>query len=84
MNSSTYNLTLPVFTLHDQEEDNYAWSKHRISSGDYFITLATRLDMISQELPENSYAALLMSEIVRNLEYLQENFDIVEKDKDNK
>ncbi len=80
MSSLAYKLTLPTYMLHDQEDDHKSWFNSRLKSGDYFIALATRLDMISQELPERSYAALLMAEMVRNLEYMQENYDIVKKD----
>lgn len=79
MSSLAYELSMPVYMLHDQEDDR-VWLDSRLESDDYFISLATQLDMISKELSEGSYALLLLNKIIRNLEYLQENYTITKKD----
>ena len=49
-----------------------------VSSGDYFITLATRLDQISSELKEYHLRAEI-EEIVSGLIYLQDTYGIIKK-----
>ena len=50
-------------------------------SGDYFVTLATKLENIAAELPETSTAtsSLLLSKLAQELEYIQRHYEIVRK-----
>lgn len=50
-------------------------------SGDYFITLATKLENIATELPETSTAAssLALSKLAQELEYMQRHYEILRK-----
>lgn len=53
-----------------------------VRSGDYFITLATRLDLIAHELTEKDPgAAMSLEKIIRDLDYLQRNYTIDRKTK---
>lgn len=47
------------------------------ASGDYFITLATRLDKLAQGLPQDSAEQIELEHIVRTLFYLQEHWELV-------
>lgn len=49
-----------------------------VSSGDYFVTLATRLDQISNELHEY-HLRTEIEEIVSGLIYLQDTYGIIKK-----
>jgi len=50
-------------------------------SGDYFITLATKLETIAAELPEVSVttSSLLLSRLAQELEYLQHHYELKSK-----
>ncbi|HJP80903.1 MAG TPA: hypothetical protein VJ841_00705 [Candidatus Saccharimonadales bacterium] len=47
----------------------------QVRSGDYFITLATSLDTLSQQLSDYS-AKIMLEEYVSDLIYLYDNYDI--------
>jgi hypothetical protein len=49
------------------------------ASGDYFITLATRLDKIAQGLPQDSAEQIELEHLVKMLFYFQEHYDLVAK-----
>lgn len=50
-------------------------------SGDFFITLATKLENVAAELPETSIAAssLALSKLAQELEYMQRNYEVTRK-----
>jgi len=50
-------------------------------SGDFFVTLATKLENIATELPETSTVAssLHLSKLAQELEYMQRHYTIVRK-----
>jgi hypothetical protein len=47
----------------------------QVRSGDYFITLATSLDTLSQQLSDYS-AKMMLEDVVSDLIYLYDNYDI--------
>jgi len=49
-----------------------------VSSGDYFVTLATRLDQINNRLQEY-HLRVEIEEIVSDLIYLQDTYGIIKK-----
>ena len=52
----------------------------QVQSGDYFIMLATMLDAITLELGNTNPAVnIVLENIIKNLEYLQEDYTIVER-----
>lgn len=96
MNSGILNYQLPTFTgmrSHDESEapllrdwnlDHTPAAKHSIDvqvrSGDYFVTLATVLDELANNL--ESYAERVQIEgVVSDLIYLQDNYSIVKNDR---
>ncbi len=51
------------------------------ASGDYFITLATRLDLLAQSMPRDSAEQIEIENLVLTLFYLQKHYSIVAKHK---
>lgn len=49
------------------------------ASGDYFITLATRLDKLSQGLSQDSAEQIEIEHLVQTLFYMQEHYELVAK-----
>lgn len=88
MNSTALNYQLPTFSgliNHGQRvsllRDQDVSDKRRlqldaeIKSGDYFITLATTLDLLGQNVT-NHYIRASIDTIVSDLVYLQNNYSI--------
>jgi hypothetical protein len=88
MTSAVLNYQLPTFTgllnhgydvslLHDQEKQakDKIELDAQVRSGDYFITLATNLDLLSQNVT-NRYIRASLDTIVLDLVYLQNNYNI--------
>jgi hypothetical protein len=49
-------------------------------SGDYFTTLATRLETVSEDIASTSPAAAQILDIISaDLEYMQNHYDVVSK-----
>jgi hypothetical protein len=78
----------PALLLQDTDEDEDeapVAAEHQelsafIRSGDYFGMLATRLDVISDNLhPDNEAEAVILQHIVNNLLYLDQNYILVKK-----
>ena len=68
-----------VITLHDGSDMGELYRVDaEVSSGDYFVTLATRLDQLSSELKEYHLRAEI-EEIVSGLIYLQDTYGIIKK-----
>lgn len=93
MQSTALNYQLPTFSglvthevtktwfVRDTAEETASYSEidAQVRSGDYFVTLATKLDLIgsySTSLP----VRLSLEDIVSDLMYLQETYEIVKKD----
>jgi hypothetical protein len=67
-------------TVRDGVDDNLETAA-LVASGDYFITLATRLDKLSQDLAKTSPAAHLeLEKIIKQLTYLQRHYTINKSD----
>jgi hypothetical protein len=49
------------------------------ASGDYFITLATRLDKLAQGLPLDSSEQIELEHQVKILFYMQDHYDLIAK-----
>lgn len=49
------------------------------ASGDYFATLATRLDKLAQGLPQDSSEQIELEHQVQVLFYMQDNYDLIAK-----
>lgn len=49
------------------------------ASGDYFITLATRLDKVAQGLERDSAEQIEIEYLISTLFYLQDHYDVVAK-----
>lgn len=93
MNSTALTYRLPIFTgltSHGEKallfRDGLISDKERLEldaevrSGDYFVTLATRLDLLSQNVT-NRYIRISLDKIVTDLVYMQQNY-IINKNKD--
>lgn len=51
------------------------------ASGDYFVTLATRLDMLAQAVPRDSAEQIELENLVTTLFYLQKHYRVIAKHK---
>jgi hypothetical protein len=51
------------------------------ASGDYFITLATRLDLLAQAMPRDSAEQIELENLVNTLFYLQKHYIVIAKHK---
>lgn len=61
----------------DFDNDRIDNLKAEVASGDYFITLATKLDDLSQQLAEIHPAGhIILEKIIEDLSYLQNNYRI--------
>jgi len=49
------------------------------ASGDYFITLATRLDKLAQGMPQDSAEQIELEHLIKTLFYMQEHYALVAK-----
>jgi len=64
--------------LHTDEHELQA----HVRSGEYFATLATSLDQVSQSLDtKNEAESAILQRFINDLLYLQRNYMIVKKDK---
>lgn len=88
-NSAAYTLSTPqrFLTKHghnlrflrdgQDSEIEYALDSEA-RSGDYFVTLATRLDELARQVPDYAARARI-EDVVSDLIYLQDRYDIVVK-----
>jgi len=51
------------------------------ASGDYFVTLATRLDKVAQGLVQDSPEQIEIEHLVKTLFYMQDHYRLVHKSK---
>lgn len=73
--------TLPAW-LGDYDEGpgrEFTLADALAASGDYFVTLATRLDKLAQGMPRDSAEQIELEHLVKTLLYLQDYYDIVAK-----
>lgn len=92
MNSSSLQYRMPIFSgrigtaslLKDEdkrarEADEFALEV-LVRSGDYFVMLASQLDALSKDSANYDVRAQIEA-VVSDLIYLQDNYDIVKKEK---
>jgi len=72
----------PTWLLHDGSDTRELEDLIvHVRSGDYFITLATLLDSISDELTvENRAEAAVLQQLIQNLIYLDKTYKLIKKD----
>ncbi len=63
--------------LHDGIDPAHEPLIMQVYSGDYFATLATKLDTLLQELPEDSSARYELQRLVNDLIYLKDHYEII-------
>lgn len=51
------------------------------ASGDYFVTLATRLDKVAQGLVQDSSEQIELEHLVKTLLYMQDHYRLIHKSK---
>jgi len=76
---NAWDLPALLNDMADQREFNQADAL--AASGDYFVTLATKLDMISQSLPRDSAEQIEIENLIQTLFYLQKHYKLVAKHK---
>jgi hypothetical protein len=69
---------LAPLLCYDREDESVHEIDVEVSSGDYFVTLATKLDRISAEITEY-HARAEIEEMISGLIYLQDAYDIIKK-----
>lgn len=82
LNQILTHARLPFWTVRDGLDglENINPLDIQVISGDYFVTLATTLDSLSQPLAElNNPAADHLQDIVSDLLYLQQHYKIERK-----
>lgn len=76
----TDGTTTEVLFLHDLSESSINWrSEAMAASGDYFETLAARLEDISMALPKTSVEQHQIQEAIGQLLYMQRRYKLVRK-----
>jgi hypothetical protein len=63
---------------HDGDDEHMRGIDAEVSSGDYFVTLATKLDWISAQIAEYHLRAEI-EDLVSGLIHLQDTYDIIKK-----
>jgi hypothetical protein len=92
MNSTTYTIptssrvlshswNTPVLLLDGVDKREFNQADAQAASGDYFVTLATRLDMLGQAMPRDSAEQIEIENLVTTLFYLQKHYRVVAKHK---
>jgi len=80
MTDSWYVLRLPVWLLRDGSSMDRQELVAHIRSGDYFITLATLLDVVSDSLTgENEAEGAVLQQLIENLIYIDKSYKLVKK-----
>lgn len=70
----------PQMFVRDAREERRSQLEAQVRSGDYFITLATALERISQQLTDSAERASLQS-LVTDLLYMQVKYKITTQDR---
>ncbi len=92
MNSTTYALTFADTVLthgpaslsrvNDLDDGRgYSEADALAASGDYFMMLATKLDLLAQSVPRDSSEQIELEHLVNMLFYLQKHYAVVPKSK---
>lgn len=77
MASETYFINPLTQVLRDGIDPHYEQLVMQVYSGDYFATLATKLDALLQELPPDSSVRFELQQLVNDLIYLQDHYEII-------
>jgi hypothetical protein len=76
----TDGTTTNVLFLRDVSEDSINWRSEALAaSGDYFETLAAKLEEIATALPEVSVEQYQMQDVISQLLYMQRRYKLVRK-----
>lgn len=97
MASSTYSINfggtvtahgLPALAVsawvNDGDEDDgreYTQADALAASGDFFVAMASRLDLLSQSMPQDSAEQIELEHIIDTLFYLQRHYRLIAKSK---
>lgn len=70
-----------TYTLQDRATPNNPELDAHVRSGDYFITLATNLETLAEEVGEASTStiSLTLMRLAKELDYVQRHYKIVQK-----
>lgn len=91
--STTYDLTASEVVLSHGPTSMLSWlhdlansreytdADALAASGDYFMVLATKLDLLAQSLPRDSAEQIEVEHIVTTLFYLEKHYAVVAKSK---
>jgi hypothetical protein len=63
----------------DNQPREYNYMDAMAASGDFFVTLATRLDKLAQNMPADSVEQIELEHLVTTLFYLQEHWELRHK-----
>ena len=77
MTTDTYFINPLVTMVKDGIDPAHEDLIMQVYSGDYFATLATRLDLLLQDLPMHSASRDILQKTVNDLLYLQEHYEII-------
>ena len=92
MNSTTYQIdfddtvlthgaSVPAWLNDIDDGREYNQADALAASGDFFIAMATRLDLLSQSMPQDSAEQIELEHIIDTLFYLQRHYALVAKSK---
>lgn len=74
-------LDIPV-VLHDMaDKREFNQADALAASGDFFIMMATKLDMLAQSMPRDSGEQIELENLIQTLFYLQKHYKVVAKHK---
>lgn len=76
----THGGPLPTW-LGDYDDGDFTQTDALAASGDYFMVLITRLDLLSQSLPQDSSEQIELEHLINTLFYLQRHYAIIPKAK---
>lgn len=65
----------------DYDDGDFTQADALAASGDYFMVLATRLDLLAQTLPQDSAEQIEVEHLINTLFYLQRHYAVVPKAK---
>ena len=65
--------------LDDGKAHDFNIADAMAASGDYFVTLATRLDKLAQGMPRDSTEQIELEHQVQLLFYMQDHYDLIAK-----
>ncbi len=76
----THGGPLPAW-LGDYDDGDFTQTDALAASGDYFMVLITRLDLLAQAMPQDSSEQIEIEHLINTLFYLQRHYAVVPKSK---